>query len=122
MGRQNKSTHKDEATSSNVRAEVEAVFQEYGITPSQSSVSSRLSLEDYRKLRDTAFRIVQGDLDLEEVFEISKSFAIELNEMVQQIISLRESAALRELQEDNQYYDAFPSKIVRDNMTKEKKI
>ena len=71
------------------------------------------SPEDLRKIKDVAMRIVQGDINLDEISELNQRFATELTAMVQRTISFYNSAALRRLQESNRYYEPFPARIVR---------
>ena len=72
------------------------------------------SPEDLRKIRDVAMRIVQGDINLDEISEFNERFGSELTTMVQRTISFYNSPALRRLQESNRYYDSSPARIVRD--------
>jgi hypothetical protein len=72
------------------------------------------SPEDRSKIREVAMRIVQGDINLDEISELSQRFGTELTAMVQRTISFYNSPALRRLQESNRYYDPSPARIIRD--------
>lgn len=106
--------------SNSLRAEIEAIFNKHGIAQQQVTLPTTLSGDDSQRVRNLAWRIVHGEIDPEEIAALSEVVSAQLNEMVQQIIALTNSETLKRLEEINPYYDAFPSKIIRDSALPEK--
>jgi hypothetical protein len=99
-----------------IRSEVEAILQEYGVTP---SIASHLSPADALRLRDIARRVINGDMDREELSSLSEGLAAELSVTVQRLMALKSAGTIRELEELNPYYTIFQPVVVRDSLREE---
>jgi len=101
-----------------IKEEIESASREYGISHNQSKMAKNISSDELHKLRNLAFRIMQGEIDIDEVGKYGKQYSEELNEMVKELISSSNSSTMKELEAANPYFDVFPSKIIKDNILK----
>jgi hypothetical protein len=100
-----------------VRKEIEAVLEEYGIS-STSQSHSKLTPDEFRRVRDIATQIIHGNIDKEEISKLNKILIGEISAMVQYLMSLKKTAPIRDLQEINPYYTPFSSRVIRDGEKK----
>jgi hypothetical protein len=95
-----------------IRAEVESVLRDHGIPkpePSQQNTS------DLALLREIALRIIRGHVDRSEISDLGEDAAAELADMVQNLISLRNSPTIQDLEASNPYYTVSQSEVIRDD-------
>lgn len=101
-----------------IREEITDVLKNLGI-PLPTSPKPKLTSEEFRRIHSLAMQVINGDVDREEIARLSEDHAAELSNMIQYMVSLRDKASIRDLQERNPYYGVFTSKIVRDGKKQE---
>jgi hypothetical protein len=94
-----------------ILAEVGGVLRDHGVT---SDLATSLSAEDAVHVRSVALRIIQGDIDREELLALSEGLANEVTITVQRLMALKNTPPIRDLEERNPYYSVFQPKVIRD--------
>jgi hypothetical protein len=95
-----------------ILAEVETVLRNHGIVTNPND--AQLPLEEAVRLRGMALRIIQGDVDDADLSALTPDMNAELATLIQDLIALRSSPSVRQLERLNPYYSAFEPRIIRD--------
>ena len=99
-----------------ILAEVESILPDHGVVGKPDE--SHLTLHDVVQLREIALHMIHGDMDREQLSALTPEMTAELSTMVQNLIALRSSLSVRQLEELNPYYSAFQPRVVRDGAKK----
>ena len=75
---------------------------------------SDLSAGEIRILRETALRILRGDINLEEISNLEGKVGKKLVDAFQYIFNTENTAAVRNLEEVNPYYSRSNPNIIKD--------
>jgi hypothetical protein len=97
-----------------VQTEIESVMRDHAIPVSADE--SDLPMSDLVMLREIALRVVHGDMDRELFSSLRPEMRIHLDRIVRDLIALKYSTAVQQLEEVNPHYSAFQSKVVRDGV------
>lgn len=92
-------------------------FSTKGKEQNSSIDFSKLSTNDFRKIREIALHVMHGNIDPVEISDLNPELKSSLDLMIRHLISLRDKPGLHALEELNPYYTAFSSTIIRDNFS-----
>jgi hypothetical protein len=96
-----------------IRAEVESALRNYGVPQSEELVT--LTGDELIRVRAIASRIVHGDVDKDELSNLTESVRGAVAAAVQRLMELRSSSRVQELQTINPYYSVSQPRVIHDN-------
>ena len=112
----NESHMTSSAEQNQIQAEIESVMRGHSI-PTKADESD-LPVSDVVMLREIARRVINGDMDREQLSSLTPEMNVELDRIVRHLIALKSSTSVRQLEELNPYYSAFQPKVIRDKAKK----